>query len=77
MPDKIDKAQWHKRYRELLVSEGGMNKQQAMDWLLQGIPFFDYGYSPEWYVKEEIACLDNYATFKICHTFDGTVVKGV
>jgi hypothetical protein len=69
------KTDWHKRYRELLMSEGGMTKQQAFDYLIQNKAFFDYGYSPEWYVKEEMACLDNYAEYKVCHKFDGTVVR--
>lgn len=71
----LTKTEWHKKYRELLISEGGMTRQQAFDYLVQNKAFFDYGYTPEWYVKEEMACLDNYAEFKIIHTLGGKVVK--
>lgn len=71
----MNKAEWHKLYRELLVSMAGMNKQQAFDYNMQNVHFVDYGYSPEWYVREEMSCLDNYSTFKVCHTFDGKVVR--
>lgn len=74
--ENISKAEWHKRYREALVSLAGMTKKQAFDYLLKNKHFFDYGYSPHWYVREEMSCLDNYSVFKICYTFDGTVVKG-
>jgi hypothetical protein len=72
--ENISKAEWHKRYREALVEMAGMTKQQAFDYLVQNKHFFDYGYSPTWYVREEMACLDNYAEFKILHTFGGKVV---
>jgi hypothetical protein len=70
----LSKSDWHKRYRELLESEAGMTKQQAFDYNNQNSNFVDYGYSPEWYIREEISCLNNYSTFKVCHTFGGKVV---
>jgi hypothetical protein len=51
-----------------------MTKQQAFDYNNQNANFVDYGYSPEWYIREEISCLNNYSTFKVCHTFGGKVV---
>ena len=72
----MDKPEWHKRYRELLVSEAGMTEQQAFDYNNENCKFgVDYGYSPEWYVREEMACLDNYSIFKVTHTFNGKVVN--
>jgi hypothetical protein len=53
----------------------GMSKQQAFDYNNQNKHFVDYGYSPEWYVREEMSCLDNYSIFKVTHAFDGKVVK--
>lgn len=70
----MTKAEWHMKYRELLVSMAGMSKQQAFDYNVQNQHYVDYGYSPEWYVREEMSCLYNYSTFKVCHTFDGKVV---
>jgi hypothetical protein len=72
---EISKSEWHKRYREALVELAGMTKQQAFDYLVQNKAFFDYGYTPSWYVKEEMACLNNYTAFKVCHKFGGKVVK--
>lgn len=74
---EISKTEWHRRYRELLVSEAGMTKQMAFDYTMENKHFFDYGYSPEWYVREEMACMDNYSTFKVCHVFDGKVVNEI
>jgi hypothetical protein len=70
----LNKAEWHNKYRELLVSMAGMTKQQAFDYNNQD-RYVDYGYSPEWYVREEMSCLDNYSIFKVTHTFDGKVVQ--
>jgi hypothetical protein len=70
----MNKAEWHSKYRELLVSQAGMTKQQAFDYNNQNTHFVDYGYSPEWYIREEMSCLDNYSIFKVIHTFDGKVV---
>lgn len=71
----MPKAEWHKIYRGLLVSMAGMNKQQAFDYNNQNAHLVDYGYSPSWYVREEMACLSNYSVFKICHAFEGKVVS--
>lgn len=73
----MEKVEWHKRYRELLVSEAGMTKEMAMDYMMSNKEYFDYGYSPEWYVREEMACMDNYSTFKVCHAFNGKVVNEI
>ncbi|RLA40472.1 MAG: hypothetical protein DRR06_17405 [Gammaproteobacteria bacterium] len=73
----MDKAEWHSTYRELLVSMAGMSKQQAFDYNNQNKHFVDYGYSPAWYVREEMSNLDNYSIFKVTHTFNGKVVRGV
>ncbi len=71
----IDKVKWHKRYRELLVSEADMTLEQAFVYNMENKHFVDYGYSPEFYVREEMSCLNNYAIFKICSTFEGKVVN--
>jgi len=71
----LTKPEWHKTYRDLLVSMAGMNKQQAFDYNNQNMHLVDYGYSPEWYVREEMACLDNYSIFKVCHMFGGKVTS--
>jgi hypothetical protein len=75
--ENTTKHEWHKKYRELLVSMAGMTKQQAFDYNNQNNHYVDYGYSPCWYVTEEMSCLDNYSVFKICHTFAGKVVSDV
>ncbi len=72
---EISKALWHKRYRQALQEIGGMNNQQAFKYLIDGKGEFDYGYSPEWYVKEEMACTHNFAIFKVCYIFEGKVVE--
>lgn len=74
---KTSKTEWHRKYRELLVSEAGMPKKMAMDYMMENKQFFDYGYTPAWYVREEMSCLDNYSTFKVCHTFGGRVVNEI
>lgn len=71
---EINKADWHKRYRKALQEIAGFTNQQAFRYLIDGKGEFDYGYSPEWYVKEEIACTNNFVTFKVCYAFDGKVV---
>lgn len=70
----VSKTEWHKKYRELLVGEAGMTKEMAMDYLMSNKQFFDYGYSPFFYVKEEMACLSGYSVFKVCYMFGGKVV---
>ncbi len=64
-------------YRQLLVSIAGMTTQQAFDYNMQNIHFVDYGYTPIWYITEEISCLNNYSIFKVCHKFDGRLVNGI
>lgn len=71
----MNKTEWHKGYRKALVELAGMNERMAFDYNKDNLHFVDYGYSPSWYVREEMACLDGYAEFKVCHTFDGKVVR--
>jgi len=71
----MTKAEWHKGYRKALVELAGMTEKQAFDYNKENLHFVDYGYSPSWYVREEMACLDNYSEFKVCHVFEGTVVR--
>jgi len=70
----MTKAEWHKGYRKALVELAGMNDKMAFDYNKETLHFVDYGYSPIWYVREEIACLDNYSIFKVINTFGGKVV---
>lgn len=73
--ENISKIEWHRKYRELLVSLAGMTREQAFAYNMENKHFVDYGYSAEFYVREEMSCLDNYAIFKVTHTFQGKVVK--
>ncbi len=37
----LTKVEWHRKYRELLVSMAGMTKQQAFDYTMENKHFFD------------------------------------
>jgi hypothetical protein len=71
----MTKAEWHKGYRKALVELAGMSEKMAFDYNKENLHFVDYGYSPSWYVREEMSCLSDYAEYKVCHTFSGKVVK--
>jgi hypothetical protein len=68
----IRKPEWLRRYRQALVDIAGMSRQEAFDHLVNNKNEFDYGYSPEWYVREEMACGKCIA--KVIDAFDGTEV---
>ena len=50
------RSYWHKEYKRLLIKMAGLTEQQAKARLSDGVGEFDYGYSPIWYVREELYC---------------------
>lgn len=51
----IDEHKWRVEYKRLCCELLGMNKFEAESHY-QGAKEFDYGYSPLWYVVEEMNC---------------------
>lgn len=51
----IDEHAWRNEYKKLCRDLLGMTKPQAESHY-QNAPVFDYGYSPIWYIEEEINC---------------------
>lgn len=52
----MDFIEWHQRYILALMKNAGFSQKQAEDILYKADGLFDYGYSPEWYVREELNC---------------------
>ncbi len=51
----IYKHEWKKEYKRLCVAFFNMTMPEA-EIHFQAAPDFDFGYSPLWYVKEELNC---------------------
>jgi hypothetical protein len=49
----IDEHKWREEYKRLCCELLGMDKFEA-ERHFQGAKEFDYGYSPIWYIREEI-----------------------
>jgi hypothetical protein len=74
---KLNKAQWHKKYREALIALAGMTSSEALKHMMDNENPFDYGYSPTWYVLEEMAVKKDEAIEKVLETFKGKVVNAI
>jgi len=51
----IDEKKWKEEYIGLCLGFHGMTEREAKKHFEEA-PDFDYGYSPLWYIKEELNC---------------------
>lgn len=55
----------------------GMTSSEALKHMMDNKNPFDYGYSPSWYVLEEMAVKKDETIEKVLKTFNGKVVNAI